>query len=246
MNRFTNKKYLVTGGSSGIGLATARRIADEGGRVLVTGTNPERLKAAESENIVTFANDAAEAGSENALAETVSQQLGTIDGAFLNAGFGRFHPIDQLTSDEFDVHFAVNVRAPMLQTKALASLMQDGGSVVLNTSVANVIGMPGGSIYGSTKGALRTLTRVLAAELAPRKIRVNAVSPGPIDTNFFSRTGLPEEEIQGFAEQILSRVPLGRFGTSEEVASVAAFLMSEDASYVTGTEYVVDGGMTQV
>ena len=247
MGRFDGKNFLITGGSSGIGLATAQRIAAEGGKVLVTGTNPERLEAAaKTSNITAIENDASNLESNDALAKAVGDTLGKIDGAFLNAGFGRFHGLEEVSSDEFDAHYAVNVKAPLLQAKALSSLINDGGSILMNTSVANEMGMPGASIYASTKGALRTMTRVLAAELAPRKIRVNAVSPGPIDTNFFSRTGMAEADMEGLAGQILAKVPLGRFGTSEEVASVAAFLMSDDASYVTGAEYVVDGGMTQV
>lgn len=247
MGRFDDKKFLVTGGSSGIGLATAQRIAAEGGKVLVTGTNAERLEAAAKDpNITAIENDASKPESNDALKKATEETLGTIDGAFLNAGFGRMHELSEVSSEEFDAHYAVNVKAPLLQAKELSSILKDGGSILMNTSVANVTGFPGLSIYASTKGALRTMTRVLAAELAPRGIRVNAVSPGPIETNFFARTGMSEEEMQGMAGQILSRVPLGRFGTSEEVAAVAAFLMSDEASFVTGAEYVVDGGMTQV
>ena len=151
-----------------------------------------------------------------------------------------------MTAEEFDREYAINVRGPLLHARALAPHLAEGGALLFNTSVARDLGMPGASIYASTKGAVRTLVRVLAAELAPAKVRVNAVSPGPIETSFFSRTGMAEEEIEGFAEQVLAGVPLGRFGEAREVAAVAAFLLSDDASYVTGAEYVVDGGMTQV
>ncbi len=132
------------------------------------------------------------------------------------------------------------------RTKAISSLLREGGSIVINASVARNIGLPGGVVYNSTKGALRTVTRVLALELSERKIRVNAVSPGLIGSDFFDRTGMPEEQIQQFVAQILTSVPLGRVGEPEEVAAVATFLLSDDASYVTGSEYVVDGGLSEV
>ena len=246
--RFAGKNVLITGGSGGIGKATAERIVAEGGRVLITGTNVEKLDAVKVElpDAVTLMNDAGEPDAAERLGRVVESQFGRLDGAFLNAGYANFVPHTEVTAADFDRQYAVNVRGPILHAKAISPLLREGGSIVINTSVARNVGLPGGVIYNSTKGAMRTVTRVLALELADRKIRVNAVSPGPIGSDFFDRTGMPQEQIQQFVQQILTAVPLGRIGEPEEVASVAAFLLSDEASYVTGSEYVVDGGMTQV
>jgi len=246
--RFASKKVLITGGSGGIGRATAERIVSEGGHVLITGTNTEKLDAVKAElpDAITLVNDAGDPAAAKRLGEIVKSEFGELDAAFLNAGYATFVPHSEVTAAAFDRQYAVNVRGPILHAKAISPLLREGGSIVINASVARNIGLPGGVIYNSTKGALRTVTRVLALELADRKIRVNAVSPGPIGSDFFDRTGMPQEQLQQFTEQVLSTVTLGRIGQPDEVAAVATFLLSDEASYVTGSEYVVDGGMTQV
>ena len=247
MPRFKDKTILITGGSGGIGKATALQIAEEGGRVLVTGTNQKKLDEVQAAhaNIEAIKNDAGDPDAAKSLAEAVKKHFGKLDAAFLNAGFGKFTPHTEVTADSFDKQYNVNVRGPILHAQALSPLLKDGGNILITTSVATYLGMDGGVLYNSTKGAMRTVVRVLAQELAGRKIRVNAVAPGPIGTDFFNRTEMAKEDQEKMTESIKQMVPLGRFGEPEEVASVALFLMSDAASYVTAAEFVVDGGMTQ-
>ncbi|MEM0948526.1 MAG: SDR family oxidoreductase [Pseudomonadota bacterium] len=241
MGRFDGKRVLITGGTSGIGLATARRIADEGGQVMVTGTRAERIAAAQGmlPSGYALANDAGDPGAAKALAHAAQEHLGGIDALFLNAGYGA-RP-DQDTPEEFDRINQVNVRGPVLQMKALDPLVSFGGSILLTASVAPHIGTTL-EIYAVTKAACAVFARSWARKYAPRGIRVNAVSPGPIETDFFDRMG--EGVKDAATERMRGAVPLDRFGTADEVAAVACFLLSDEASYVTGSEYMVDGGLT--
>ena len=237
----------ITGGTTGIGFAAAKRFVDEGAQVILTGTNPQTLETARSElgnSVEVIASDASNEKDVKALFEHVVNKHGKLDVLFLNAGIARFAPWEQHSEEDFDKQFAVNVKGPWLAIKHAAPVLKEGASIIATTSVANKMGMPGASAYAATKAALRQLVRTAAAELSPRGIRVNAVSPGPIETPIFEKTGMPAADIQQMAAGIQSQVALGRFGTSEEVANVALFLASDEASFVQGQEFVVDGGMT--
>jgi NAD(P)-dependent dehydrogenase (short-subunit alcohol dehydrogenase family) len=246
-SRFDGKTILITGGTSGIGLATARRARREGATVIVTYSRAASHARAEPELpgvefILNDASDPERAATD--LASAIGERR--IDGLFLNAGQATFAPLGQITSAEFDRQMAILVKAPLLQVQALTPVLQDGASVVITTSTANRMGAPGTAIYAAAKGAARALVRVLARELAPRRITVTGLSPGPIDTGFSARTGMDAEAQAGFRDKISAKVPLGRMGTPDEAAAVAVFLLSGEASFVTGSEYVVDGGVTEL
>ncbi|MBT3346297.1 MAG: SDR family oxidoreductase [Gemmatimonadetes bacterium] len=245
--RLQDKVAIVTGGTTGIGLATAKRFVDEGATVILTGTNPETLEAARSElgdQVQVIASDASKESDVKSLFEQVAAKHGKIDVLFLNAGIARFAPWTDHSVEDFDRQFAINVRGPWLAIKYAIPHLRDGASVIATTSVANQMGMQAASAYSATKAALKQLVSNAAAELSPRGIRVNAVSPGPIETPIFSKTGMSDEQLQEMSAGIESQIALGRFGKSEEVANVALFLASDESSFVQGQEYVVDGGIS--
>jgi NAD(P)-dependent dehydrogenase (short-subunit alcohol dehydrogenase family) len=242
MGRFDGKRILITGGTSGMGLAGARRIIAEGGTVLLTGLNESRLQSAQQEfgdKAIAFKNDAADA-TATALAEIVAS-AGYLDGLWLNAAFATLGSPEELDATEFDRMMATNVRGPMLQLAALSPYLVSGASVVVTSSSSTYEGAAATSLYAATKGAVVAMARSWASALAPRGIRVNTLVPGPIETNF--RSFLPEDARQGFENFVVDQVPLGRVGTPEEASAVALFLLSSEASYVTGSQYAVDGGL---
>ncbi|ATN37001.1 oxidoreductase (plasmid) [Rhizobium sp. ACO-34A] len=242
MARFDNKRILITGGTSGMGLAGARRIVAEGGTVILTGLNESRLQSARQEfgdRALVVNNDAANP-TATALAEIVAS-VGPLDGLWLNAAFATLGSPEELDATQFDRMMATNVRGPMLQLAALSPHLAAGASVVVTSSSSTYEGAAATSLYAATKGAVIAMARSWASALAPRGIRVNTLVPGPIETNF--RGFLPEEARQGFETFVVDQVPLGRAGTADEAAAVALFLLSADASYVTGSQYAVDGGL---
>jgi NAD(P)-dependent dehydrogenase (short-subunit alcohol dehydrogenase family) len=247
--KLNGKVAVVTGGTSGIGLAAARLFQAEGAKVVVVGSDPDRLRAAAlavGEDALAIRADLRRLSDIHRIADTVRQRFDRIDVLFANAGLGRAAALEAVTEAEIDEQLAVNFKGVFFTVQKAVPLMGEGASIVLTTSFLNAGGAPGLSVLSATKAAVRSLARSFAAELAPRGIRVNAISPGPIATPFASKLGLGEDALKEMANAIQAQVPLHRFGDVEEVARAALFLASHDSSFVTGTELVVDGGLSQV
>lgn len=247
MFKLNGKIALITGGTTGIGAATARLFQSEGATVMVTGQNPATVKAVQAEypGIEAELADQSDTDSTRKLIERVRARHGRIDILFVNAGVAHFAPIENVDEGFFDREFAVNVRGAYFVIQNALSIMPNGGAIILTGSTAGSSGAPAMSVYAATKAALRSFGRTLAAELAARNIRVNTVSPGPIQTPIFGKAGLNQEQLDGFIEGVKSRVPLGRMGAPEEVAATALYLAA-DATFMTGGEIVVGGGLTYI
>jgi NAD(P)-dependent dehydrogenase (short-subunit alcohol dehydrogenase family) len=243
MSRYSGKRILITGGTSGIGFAGAQRIAREGGMVAVTGRNPIHLEETRRllpPDALVIENNAADPTAAGALLREI-ETWGKLDGLWLNAGYAAVRSPEQVNAAFFDEMMAANVRGPVLQLAQLSSVLRDGSSIVVTSSVAAYERSPSTSVYAATKGAQLSLVRSWAAALAPRRIRVNALVPGPIESGL--RNFLSTSDRLIFEQHVVSQVPLGRLGTPDEAAAVALFLLSDDASFVTGSQYAVDGGM---
>lgn len=249
MKRLEGKVAVVTGGNSGIGLASAKRLHEEGARVLITGRNAKTLDAAVSAigpGTLAVQSDVSKAEDIDRLFAVVASKLGKVDVLFANAGIARFAPYTASPEALFDELFAVNVKGVYFTLQKALPHLNAGASVIFNTSVAASKGTENMGLYAATKAAVRSFARTAATELQGRNIRVNAIAPGPIATPIFGRTGLTEEQIEGFKAGISARVPMRRIGRPEEIASAVAFLASDDASYITGIELNVDGGMANL
>jgi NAD(P)-dependent dehydrogenase (short-subunit alcohol dehydrogenase family) len=249
MKRFADKTVLITGGNSGIGLAAAQAFAAEGARVVITGRDAaalEKARAAIGGNTLAIRNDAADPHAAKALAQEITNAGLLLDAVFINAGMAEFAPFTEASESLWERTFDTNVKGPYFALQALLPRINAGASIVLNGSINARIGMPNASIYAASKAALISLAKNLSAELLPRGIRVNVVSPGPVTTPIYGKLGLDAETLKATAAHIQSQIPLGRFGTSEEIASTVLHLSAPESAFIVGTEIIADGGMSQL
>jgi NAD(P)-dependent dehydrogenase (short-subunit alcohol dehydrogenase family) len=247
MNRLENKVAVITGGNSGIGFATAKLFIAEGAKVVITGRKQESVETAVKElgdQATGIVSDTGNMKDINKLRAQVAAIHPSIDILFLNAGIAKFASIETADETLFDEQFDINVKGSYFTIQQLLPLLKDGSSIVLNTSINAHIGMPNAAIYAASKAAQLTLIRNISAELLTRRIRVNSVSPGPVSTPIYGKLGLSEEQLSATASGILSQIPIGRFGSPEEIAKVALFLASDDSTYLLGAELIADGGMS--
>lgn len=246
MGKLSGKIALITGGSSGIGLASAKLFIAEGAQVIVTGRDPDGLAVAQDElgsSALVLKSEAGNLNDVDALFAQVKERFGRLDVLFLNAGVSRPAPFEQVTEEQFDQIVDLNFKASFFTIQKALPLLSGSSSVIVTTSITNQTGSPNFSVYGASKAALRSMVQSLSLSLIERGIRVNAICPGPIDTNAFQRLKLPTEKVAAIHAEIKKRSPSKRFGTADEVAKAVLFLASDDASFIVGEEIVVDGGI---
>ncbi|MFG5384474.1 glucose 1-dehydrogenase [Yoonia sp. R2-816] len=249
MSKLENKTALITGGTTGIGFATAQRFISEGARLVITGQNPARLNHASEAldgDVLALQCDQADLAQVDNMVAALADDYGSLDTVFLNAGITLPASIEAVTEDQFDLLYRTNLKGPFFTLQKLVPILSGGATVVINASNLAGLGVPTTSAYSATKGALVSLTRVFAAELLPKGIRVNAVAPGPIETPSMGKLGMSDEELQGLMEQLTTTIPMGRIGQAEEVAKAVLFLASDDSSFMTGEIMTLDGGWSSL
>ncbi|MDH6164932.1 NAD(P)-dependent dehydrogenase (short-subunit alcohol dehydrogenase family) [Variovorax boronicumulans] len=247
MSRLQGKRTLITGGTSGIGLETAKQFLAEGARVIVTGVNPDSLAKAQAElgsEVLVLRADSASVAAQKELAQAVQAHYGQLDIAFLNAGVSVWMPIEAWTEEAFDRSFDINVKGPYFLIQALLPVFASPASVVLNTSINAHVGAERSSVYAATKAAFLNMSKTLSSELLRRSIRFNAVSPGPVETPLYDKLGIPDAYRAQANKDIAATIPFGRFGTPEEVAKAVLYLASDESRWTVGSEIIVDGGRT--
>ncbi len=249
MSKLQNKVAVITGANSGIGLATAKLYLKEGAKVVLSGRRKDALDAVSKEltgDFITVVADVSKAEDNAHLINETVNAYGKIDILFLNAGIAPPTPTTEVTEAHYNEIFDINVKGPILATKEALPHINDGGSILFTTSIVSQKGFDGLSVYSASKGAVRSYARVLTSEVKSRGIRVNSIAPGPIDTPIYGKMGLPNDVIEEMGKGFAAQVPLGRFGSSEEIANAALFLASDEASYVNGIEIEIDGGLSQI
>lgn len=248
--KLTNKIALITGGNSGIGLATAKRFVSEGAYVFITGRRQanldEAVKEIGEEHVTALQGDSAKLADLDRIFAAIKEQKGRLDVVFANAGAGSLAPLGQISEEQFDTLFGTNVKGVVFTVQKALPLMGEGGTIILNASTTSIKGAPAFSIYSASKAAVRNLARSWALDLKGRGIRINVISPGVVPTPGYDTLGLNKEQVQGFIEAQVATIPMGRVGTTDDIAKAVVFLASEDSSFVNAVELFVDGGMTQV
>jgi NAD(P)-dependent dehydrogenase (short-subunit alcohol dehydrogenase family) len=249
MGKLSGKVAVVTGGNSGIGLATAKRFVDEGARVVITARRKKELDEAAANidgNVTPIQGDVSRLEDLDLIYSIVKEKYGHIDILFANAGVGQVAPLEAVSEEHFDRQFDINVKGLFFTVQKALPLLRDGGSIILNASIAGRKGFGGFSVYNATKAAVRSFARSWTSDLKDRKIRVNAISPGPIETPIFGKLGMSDEQFAQLETSILAQLPLARVGQSSEIAAAVTFLASDESSFITGVDLCVDGGLAQV